>query len=767
MAHARKVGGAARSDLSPRGGGALERKRFPGKVSRGPAPPLGPSPAGERPGPARPGPARPGHEPAPGGGCQGAPAERREGRPACGAEQEGRVAPRRCPRLYRAPASGPVVQQSGPAPLLHPLPSPDPAPLSWQGPRLQRLIRRPPSISSATRLRSRPCAGACWLGTTNASGTFPGGRWQQRSRMPTDGRTQVRSNNCAPACMGVPGCVFPPDTDVQYGLVRKHGSSGCPWNKLPGVATRATDPTCKALGGLRGHFGPQGAPVGQHVGKEEGGKGSRVLDATAVLVASTNMTTARGVGGVGASALIPALLPAVWVSEIMLQQTQVATVIDYYNRWMQKWPTLQALAQASLEEVNELWAGLGYYSRGKRLQEAARKVVSELAGRMPRTAEDLQKLLPGVGRYTAGAIASISYGQATGVVDGNVIRVLCRLRCIGADSSSPAVIDRLWDMANVLVDRSRPGDFNQALMELGATVCVPKAPLCGECPVKQHCRARRRVEKELAFASQKLFGKPVPVPDVEDCGKRLGRSLLWLRVWAPWQLLHRCLQVLGAVPCAPQPQSPGTAAWGLPTSPGKQRRSSRGWHERPRVCWSGGAATGPRSTSSCRDPAQVMGLGGRAAKAPQGLLAGLWEFPSLPLAQGLQEEKQREALADHLQAWTGWPVAAAGLRLIGEVVHIFSHIHQTYVVYSLPLDGDMTLDPALSPSRWVTEEEFHASAVSTAMKKVLKAHEKQRGESSPGKGSKRKRGAKQQGASSTRPGTQLSLRAFLRAPTSP
>ncbi|XP_072722859.1 adenine DNA glycosylase isoform X3 [Ciconia boyciana] len=358
---------------------------------------------------------------------------------------------------------------------------------------------------------------------------------------------------------------------------------------------------------------------------------------------------------------------AVWVSEIMLQQTQVATVIDYYNRWMQKWPTLQALAQASLEEVNELWAGLGYYSRGKRLQEAARKVVSELAGRMPRTAEDLQKLLPGVGRYTAGAIASISYGQATGVVDGNVIRVLCRLRCIGADSSSPAVIDRLWDMANALVDRSRPGDFNQALMELGATVCVPKAPLCGECPVKQHCRARRRVEKELAFASQKLFGKPAPVPDVEDCG----------------------------------------------------------------------------------------------------LLAGLWEFPSLPLAQGLQEEKQREALADHLRAWTGWPVVAGGLRLIGEVVHIFSHIHQTYVVYSLPLDGDVTLDPALSPSRWVTEEEFHASAVSTAMKKVLKAHEKQRGESSPGKGSKRKRGAKQQGASSTHPGTQLSLRAFLRAPTSP
>ncbi|KAM6065507.1 adenine DNA glycosylase isoform 2-T2 [Chlamydotis macqueenii] len=421
---------------------------------------------------------------------------------------------------------------------------------------------------------------------------------------------------------------------------------------------------------------------------------------------------------------------AVWVSEIMLQQTQVATVIDYYNRWMQKWPTLQALAQASLEEVNELWAGLGYYSRGKRLQEAARKVVSELAGRMPRTAEDLQKLLPGVGRYTAGAIASISYGQATGVVDGNVIRVLCRLRCIGADSSSPAVIDRLWDMANVLVDRSRPGDFNQALMELGATVCTPKAPLCGECPVKQHCQAWRRVEKELAFTSQKLFGKPAPVPDVEDCG-------------------------VGGCPLCPPAAEPWNSTLGVTNFPRKAAK------KQPRAART---ATCVLERRGCHGALEYLIV----QRPSSGLLAGLWEFPSLPLAQGLQEEKQREVLADHLQAWMGWPVVAKDLRLVGEVVHIFSHIHQTYVVYSLPLDGDVTLDPALSPSRWVTEEEFYASAVSTAMKKVLKACEKQRGEeSSPGKGSKRKRGTKPQGMSSTRPGTQLSLRAFLRPPTSP
>ncbi|XP_009957068.1 PREDICTED: LOW QUALITY PROTEIN: A/G-specific adenine DNA glycosylase, partial [Leptosomus discolor] len=422
---------------------------------------------------------------------------------------------------------------------------------------------------------------------------------------------------------------------------------------------------------------------------------------------------------------------AVWVSEIMLQQTQVATqvatVIDYYNRWMQKWPTLQALAQASLEEVNELWAGLGYYSRGKRLQEAARKVVSELAGQMPRTAEDLQKLLPGVGRYTAGAIASISYGQATGVVDGNVIRVLCRLRCIGADSSSPAVIDRLWDMANALVDGSRPGDFNQALMELGATVCVPKAPLCGECPVKQHCRARRRVEKELAFASQKLLGKAAPVLDVEDCG-------------------------VGGCPLCPPATEPWDSSLGVTNFPRKAAK------KQPRVVQ---MATCVLERRGCHGAPEYLIV----QRPNSGLLAGFWEFPSIPLAQGLQE-KQREVLADHLQAWTGQPMAAGGLRFIGEVVHIFSHIHQTYVVYSLPLDGDVTLDPALSPSRWVTEEEFHASAVSTAMKKVLKACEKQHGKkSSPGKGSKRKRGAKTQAAGSTCSGTQLSLRTFLQAPT--
>lgn len=212
---------------------------------------------------------------------------------------------------------------------------------------------------------------------------------------------------------------------------------------------------------------------------------------------------------------------AVWVSEIMLQQTQVATVKDYYNRWMKRWPTVEDLAAATLEEVNKMWAGLGYYSRGKRLHEGAQKVVSELKGQMPRTVDTLLKQLPGVGRYTAAAVGSIALGQVTGAVDGNVIRVLCRLRSIGADSTSPAVTEALWSLANALVDPERPGDFNQAMMELGARVCTPKGPLCSQCPVQSHCRSYRKVHVKKNQNAKKLLGKTdmktSDLPDIEDC----------------------------------------------------------------------------------------------------------------------------------------------------------------------------------------------------------------------------------------------------------
>ncbi|CAL1408025.1 unnamed protein product [Linum trigynum] len=177
----------------------------------------------------------------------------------------------------------------------------------------------------------------------------------------------------------------------------------------------------------------------------------------------------------------------VWVSEVMLQQTRVQTVVDYYNRWMAKWPTVELLAQASLEEVNEMWAGLGYYRRARFLLEGAKMIVDEGDG-FPSTVASLRKV-SGIGNYTAGAIASIAFNEVVPVVDGNVIRVLARLRAISANPKDAATVKTFWKLAAQLVDVHHPGDFNQSLMELGATVCTPLNPTCSSCPVSSHCRA--------------------------------------------------------------------------------------------------------------------------------------------------------------------------------------------------------------------------------------------------------------------------------------
>ncbi|KAI9326583.1 DNA glycosylase, partial [Zopfochytrium polystomum] len=183
----------------------------------------------------------------------------------------------------------------------------------------------------------------------------------------------------------------------------------------------------------------------------------------------------------------------VWVSEIMLQQTQVVTVIDYYNRWMATWPTVFDLAKADLEAVNQKWSGLGYYSRARRLLAAAQKVVSKFDGILPSDVVALQKEVPGVGRYTAGAISSIAFNEPQPIVDGNVVRVVSRLRAIGGDPKSKAAVSLHWKLAEDLVDPDRPGDFNQAMMELGATVCTPQNPSCQGCPVAAFCRALAEV----------------------------------------------------------------------------------------------------------------------------------------------------------------------------------------------------------------------------------------------------------------------------------
>ena len=174
---------------------------------------------------------------------------------------------------------------------------------------------------------------------------------------------------------------------------------------------------------------------------------------------------------------------SVWVSEIMLQQTRVAAVLDHYARFLRRFPTVKVLAAARESSVLAMWSGLGYYHRARRMHQAAKFIARDRHGKFPRTAEDWSSL-PGIGRYTAAAIASISFGEAIAVVDGNVERVLQRLH--GQAQGKQAA----WQQADILLDRARPGDFNQAMMELGATICTPRAPQCLLCPLHPFCKSR-------------------------------------------------------------------------------------------------------------------------------------------------------------------------------------------------------------------------------------------------------------------------------------
>ncbi len=178
---------------------------------------------------------------------------------------------------------------------------------------------------------------------------------------------------------------------------------------------------------------------------------------------------------------------AIWVSETMLQQTRVETVIPYYERFLARYPTVEALADSDADELMQHWAGLGYYSRARNLQAAAAQVVRDHAGRVPDDVEAL-RALPGVGRYTAGALASIAFDRPEPIVDGNVARVLARLLDLDLEITSPEAQRRLWEQASALARGRSPGDLNQALMELGALVCTPRSPDCAHCPLRRQCR---------------------------------------------------------------------------------------------------------------------------------------------------------------------------------------------------------------------------------------------------------------------------------------
>lgn len=180
----------------------------------------------------------------------------------------------------------------------------------------------------------------------------------------------------------------------------------------------------------------------------------------------------------------------VWISESMLAQTRVDTVIPYYRRFLKRFPSLKSLATASLDDVLKQWEGLGYYTRARNLRKAAQIIVNHHQGRFPRTYEDILAL-PGIGPYTAAAVASLAFGLDYAVLDGNVIRVLSRLSGYGEDSSRPVARRQLQQLADQMLVEGRAGEFNEAMMELGAICCLPKAPLCAQCPFKSFCVAFR------------------------------------------------------------------------------------------------------------------------------------------------------------------------------------------------------------------------------------------------------------------------------------
>ena len=228
---------------------------------------------------------------------------------------------------------------------------------------------------------------------------------------------------------------------------------------------------------------------------------------------------------------------AIWVSEIMLQQTRVDTVIPYFARFLERFPTPMALADAPEDEVLAQWSGLGYYRRARLLQAGARAVVGRES--IPSTAKELRDV-PGIGRYTAGAVASIAFGEQVGLVDGNVARVFARLFGIDEDMRG-AGMRRAETLADELVPKASPGDWNQALMELGATVCTPREPACGGCPLAQQCIARKT---DRVAELPKLSAKPSPkgkklqvlVMTLQDArvvlGRRAGEGLFG-GLWEP------------------------------------------------------------------------------------------------------------------------------------------------------------------------------------------------------------------------------------------
>lgn len=392
----------------------------------------------------------------------------------------------------------------------------------------------------------------------------------------------------------------------------------------------------------------------------------------------------------------------VWVSEIMSQQTQIDRVAQYWLKWTKRWPTVTALAKAEQEEVNELWAGLGYYRRAKFLLDGARHVSDAKDGVMPNNAKDLGTI-PGVGPYTAAAVASIAFGEPIAAVDGNVIRVTSRLACIrdGGDPTKPGTSagKACKVAAESLLCHERPGDFNQAMMELGATVCTPRGPDCSSCPLNSTCAARVLAEGEEDFAVTDL-------PEKEKKAKAREEAVAVCVVEAVNQ---RAVDSSSSFLLVRRPE--GGLLGGLWEFPSVVMTNQPGDSHQPSV-----TAAARARAEALLERLNSLGVPDVPAHALHvqeldGNVAVASNSNQEPDKCGGSERHDESAIVG---------------RYVGEVVHVFSHIRQTMTVTHLtvPLERFENLHGGGGDSpelRWVTAADMVRSCVITG-ESVLSVH---------------------------------------------
>ncbi|KAG1707985.1 hypothetical protein DVH05_024636 [Phytophthora capsici] len=391
-----------------------------------------------------------------------------------------------------------------------------------------------------------------------------------------------------------------------------------------------------------------------------------------------------------------------WVSEIMLQQTRVDTVVDYFLRWIDKFPTVAALAEANEEDVNALWAGLGYYRRARMLHAGAKYVVENYDGELPSTVDQLLTI-PGIGPYTAGAIASIAFGNREPLVDGNVIRVMARMRAVGADPKNKKLINFSWKAAKELVSEcDRPGALNQALMELGATMCTVQNPQCSDCPVKSVCLAY----EEANEVKSKSESAPIEESTCSICDYT--RAMEWD---------------------------------GTQTEVTKYPLKAKKNDSKNEVI-----AVAVVSFDSPKDEIVTPTKGKRKAtksidvdstwkflmsKRPEGgLLAGQWEFlhskmsdgdkiPPLSKRKTFMDARLNDTFAKSTLVQSGKSIPER--HDLGELTHIFSHVKHHMGIEHLHFKSQPELLPAAESDdlRWMTVAEMNRLGITTGVKKIL------------------------------------------------